>query len=60
MKSSTRPAPFVPARLGQALRILQALLGRWEPKPSPVLVPIPIRAEQPMRDVVERRWHRDS
>jgi len=49
MKPSLRLAFLVVARIKQSLRLLKEDLRQWVPKQTPVLVPIPIRAERRTR-----------
>lgn len=60
MKLSLRSAFLVLARLGQSLKSLQESLRGWAPRPAPVLVPIPIRAERRTRGPVGRHPYRGS
>ncbi len=49
MKPSLRFASLVIARIKQSLHLLEEDLRQWAPKQTPVLVPIPIRAERRTR-----------
>ena len=49
MKPSLRFASLVIARIKQSLLLLKEDLRQWAPKQTPVLVPIPIRAERRTR-----------
>ncbi len=60
MKPFSNVAAFVLAQLDRALQSLRASPGGWRPKPAPVLVPIPIRAEQRDRSAARRLPHRSG
>jgi hypothetical protein len=49
MKTPSRFAFLVFARIQQSLHALHEALRRWVPRPAPVLVPIPIPAERRAR-----------
>lgn len=58
MQTSPSLIAFLHTRLGQVIRSLQAFLRTWAPRPAPVLVPIPIRADSRPQDASQRRRHR--
>jgi hypothetical protein len=58
MKLLSHFASLALARLGQTLRSLKAPLQGWRPQRAPVLVPIPIRAEQRAPSAAKRLPYR--
>ena len=54
MKTRSTSLSILLARSGHALRSVQASLRSWLPGPTPVLVPIPVRADRRRAEPIRR------